>query len=93
MGLLILGIGVVDIVGCHQLKARIPAHAHKALVYQLLVRQPVVLKLQEEIVLSKYVHIPAGCPDRLLIHSPGQVALHLPCQTGAERNDSLVVGP
>ena len=57
MGLLILGKGVVDIVGGHQLKARIPAHAHKALVYQLLVRQAVVLELQEEVVLSeKYPH-------------------------------------
>ena len=93
MGLLILGIGVMDIVGGHQLKARIPAHAHKALVYQPLVRQPVVLKLQEEVVLSEYVHIPFGCPDRLLIHSSGQAALHLPCQTGAEGNDSLMVGP
>ena len=93
MGLLILGKGIVDIVGGHQLKARVPAHAHKALVYQLLVRQAVVLELQEEVVLSENIHILFRCPDCLLIHSPGQAALHLPCQTGAEGNDSLMVGP
>ena len=51
-----------------------------------------VLKLQEEIPLSKGVLVAQRSPARLLVHPPGEVALHLARQAGGQGDDPLVVG-
>ena len=91
VGLLILCKRIVDIIGGHQFKPCLPAHAHQSLIDQFLVGQPMVLQFQEKVVLSKYVHIPSGCPHSLLVHAPGKISLHLAGQAGAQCNHPLVV--
>ena len=88
----ILCQNVMNIVGCHQIHGKLPAHAHQALVYHFLGGNSVVLQLQKEVAFSKDLFIMPCRPAGLLVHAPGQIALHLARQAGTEGNDALMVG-
>ena len=45
MRLCILCIGIMHIIGCHQLNSGLLTHAEKLLVYQLLLRDSMILQL------------------------------------------------
>ena len=79
----ILCQNVMNIVGCHQIHGKLPAHAHQALVYHFLGGNSVVLQLQKEVAFSKDLFIMPCRPAGLLVHAPGQIALHLARQAGA----------
>ena len=91
MGVHVRVVGVVDVVGGHQVDPQLPAQAQKSLVHHLLGRNPVILKLQEEIALSKNFLIPKGRLPGLVVEAPLQVSGHLPRQAGAQGDDPLVV--
>ena len=93
MGLHVVRIGVMDVVGSHQLDPRLPAHAHKSLVHHLLLGHAVILELQEKIALSKDFLIPQGRLLGLLIESLHDISGHFPRQAGAEGDNPLVETP
>lgn len=53
----ILGIGIVGVIGCHQRNGQLPAQLQKLRVDQLLLRDPVILQLQEIVALPKAVPV------------------------------------
>ena len=82
MGLRILCHGVMHIVGGNQIDPRLSVHAEKLLVYGLLFRDPMVLKLQEEISFSKNILITQSSNLSILIHATGKIPCNLSCQAG-----------
>ena len=90
MGLHVVLVGVVDVVGGHQLDARLPAHAHESLVHHLLLGHAVVLELQEEVSLPEDLLITQGRLLCLLVEALADISRHFSRQAGAEGYDPLV---
>ena len=93
MGLDVFFINIMAVVGRRKRDAQLLAHAQQPLVYRLLRRYSVVLKLQEKIALSENFLIAEGRFAGLLIHPSGEITLHLASQAGAQGDDSLTVLP
>ena len=87
----VLCVGIMHIVGAYQFNPCLLAHSQQLLIHQLLIRNPVILQLQEEISFSENFLIAEGRFFPFLIHSSGQISGHLSCQAGAEGNDPLMV--
>ena len=75
--------GIMDIISCHKINACLLMHPHQLLIYHLLGRNAMILKLQEEIFLSKNILIPKCCRLGLLVHTAGQIPGHFSCKAGA----------
>ena len=82
MGLRILSHGIMHVIGSNQVDSCLSVHAEKLLVYRLLLRNSMILKLQEEISFSKNILITQGCDFCILIHSTGKIPCDLSCQAG-----------
>ena len=82
MGLRILSHGIMHVIGSNQVDSCLSVHAEKLLVYRLLLRNSMILKLQEEISFSKNILITQGCDLCILIHSTGKIPCDLSCQAG-----------
>ena len=91
MGALIPGIRIVYVIRRHQLDFQLPAHAQKLLVHRLLLRNPMILKLQKIIPFPENPFISQCSAPRLFIHSTYQIPLHFSCKAGAQRNNSFMV--
>ncbi len=91
MRLHIILIRIMNIIGRHKLYLKLPAHAHQRLIHLLLRRNPVILKLQEEISLTEDLFILLCCPACLLILPFNNILLYLACQTRAQGNDSFMI--
>ena len=89
----IFRIGIVNVVGGHQLYSKLTAHAQKLLVHHFLFRYPVVLQLQKEISFPENFLIAQGRLPGVLIESPGQVPLYLTRQAGAQGDQPLMIFP
>ena len=87
------GIRIVNVICGRQPDAGLLAHAHQLGVHQPLLRDPVVLKLQEKIPLSENLLISEGRLFCLFIKVPHQIPLNLPGQTGRESDEPLMVLP
>ena len=74
MGLGVFCIGIMDIIGSYQFYTCLLTHPQKLLIYQLLLGQSVVLKLQEEISFSKDFLVTKSGAFRLLIHAPHKIS-------------------
>ena len=83
MSLSILRIGIMDIVGSHQFDPGLLAHAQELLVYQFLLRQTMILKLQEEVSFSKDFLITKGGAFCLFIHASYKISCNFSCKAGA----------
>ena len=83
VGRRILGVGVMDVVGGHEIDAELLAHPKKLRVHHFLLRNAMILKLQEKVSFSKGGLVFLCRPAGLLVHAPGQIALHLARQAGA----------
>ncbi len=88
----ILLVSIVHIVGHHQRNASLLAHAQQLLVHRLLLRNAVILQLQEKIV------FPRKCPGTFCARFFASsykfflnVTGHLSGQAGAQSDDTLVV--
>ena len=90
MRLHVVLVGVVDVIGGHQLDTRLPAHAHESLVHHLLLGHAVVLELQEEVSLPEDLLIAQGRLLCLLVEALAYISCHFPRQAGAQSNDPLV---
>ena len=86
----IIRIRIMHVIRCNQRNPRLPAHAQQALIHQLLLRNPMILKLQKEIPLSENALVPQCCFFTLFVESARHVSLHFSCQTRTQRNDALV---
>ena len=93
MGLLVLRIGVMHVIGGRQLDPQLLGHLQQTLVHKLLLRNTVVLQLQEIIALPENVLILQRLFLRVFVQPPNQVSLHLPGKAGAQCNDPLMVLP
>ena len=82
MGLCILSHSVMHIVGSNQIDSSLSVHTEKLLVYILLLRNPMILKLQKKITLSKNILISKCCNLGILIHATDKIAGYLAGQTG-----------
>ena len=82
MGLRIFSHGIMHVIGSNQVDSCLSVHAEKLLVYRLLLRNSMILKLQEEISFSKNILITQGCDLCILIHSTGKIPCDLSCQAG-----------
>ena len=77
MRLLILCIGIMHIVGSHQLDACLLAHPEERLIDQPLLTHAVILQLQKEISLPEDLLIPKGRFLSFFIHTPQDIFLYL----------------
>ena len=91
MGLPVFREGVVNIIRAHKLNACLTAHPHEQRIDPLLIRDSVVLQLQEKVSLSEDPLKIQGSRLCLIIKAPGQVSLHLARQAGRGRYDTLMV--
>ena len=93
MGLGIVRVGVVGIIGDDQRDPRLRGHSEKLLVHQLLVREAMVLHLQEEISFPEDLQVAERRLLSFLVLVPGQVPGHLARQAGGAGDDPLVELP
>ena len=84
-------VRVVHIVRRYKRNIQLLAHAQKLLVYQLLIRNSVILQLQKVIVLSKQILVITSGLPCLLIQPPHQITRHLTGKAGTQRNDALMI--
>ena len=92
MGFCILGISIVGVIGCHQRNGQLPAQLQKLRVDQLLLRDPVILQLQEIVALPKAVPVTDRRLSGLIDQPFLDVPWNLSCQAGRKRNDPLMIG-
>ena len=76
-------IGIMDIICRYQLDPQLLRHADKLRIYQTLLRDSVILKLQKEISFSKNALITQGSLFRFFVQPPYQIPGNLSCQAGA----------
>ena len=87
----IILVRVVHIVRRYKRNIQLLTHAQKLLVYQLLIRNSVILQLQKVIVLSKQILVITSGLPCLLIQPPHQITRHLTGKAGTQRNDALMI--
>ena len=73
----------MDIVRRNQTDSGLPAHAQKSRIDHFLLRNAVILQLQEKISPAKTFLVLIRHLLRFLVKSADQTALHLPRKTGA----------
>ena len=83
MSLCVLRIGIMDVVGSHQIDPGFLAHTQKLLVYQLLLGQTVILELQEKIPFAEDFLITKGGAFCLFIHTSYKISGYFSCKAGA----------
>ena len=83
MGDRIFRIGIMDIVGRHQFDPGFLRHLQQLLVDQPLIRQPVILQLQEIIILPENVAVFQRRLLRLVIKPFHDIPLDLSRKAGA----------
>ena len=78
----ILGISIVDIVGCYKGYIKLPAHAEKVGIYILLFGNAVILELKEVITFTEDLKMLKGSLLSLLIHTLGKEPLDFTGKAG-----------
>ena len=87
----IFRIRVMDIISRHQLDPRLLGHFQKLLVHQCLVRDAMILQLEEIISLAEDILIFQGSLFRFVIKPLHDIALHFSRQAGAQRDNPLMI--
>ncbi len=93
MSIRVLRSGVVAVVRGDQRDPGLCGHADKTLVDELLVVQPVILQLQEEVPLSEYIPVGQSCLFRVFIESLSNKPCHLTGKAGGGTDQPFVVLP
>ena len=83
MRICILCIGIVDIVGGNQIDSCFLMHAKQLLVYILLFRDAVILKLQEKVPLAENILIAKRSLLSILIKTSVNKTSYFTSQAGA----------
>ena len=91
MGFRVLRIGIVDVVRGDKLDAGLLGHLEELLVHQRLIRQPVILQLEEIVILPEDIPVLKRSLLCLLIQSFHDIPLNFTCKTCAEGNDPSVI--
>ena len=81
----------MNVVGCHKVNPKLPAHAHKLLIDQSLFIYSVILQFQKEIAFSENFLIVKRGFARFVIKPAGKILLYLACQTRAQADNALRV--
>ena len=89
----VLRMGVVHIVGTDQTDIQIPGDLQEGGVHCLLLRDTVILQLQEVIILPEDLPVFQGALFGLIDQPLLNISGHLPCQTGGQGYDPFVVFP
>ena len=93
MGIRVLRAGIVAVIGGNQGNPGLPGHAQEVLVDQLLVLKPVILHLQEEIPVTKYLPVGNGSFLCLFIKAPGKKPGNLARKAGRGTDQPFMVLP
>ncbi len=93
MGLHVLLVGVVAVVRADERKTFLLMHADELAVHMLLLRDPVVLQLEEEIFLPENVPILVRRLLRRLVVAPGDRLRDLARKAGRETDEAAVILP
>ena len=91
MRISILRIGIMHVVGANQRNVQLLAHPKELRVDDPLLRDAVVLKLQEVIPLAKAVLILLRALSGLVIQALLDISGHLARKTCGQRNDALMI--
>ena len=91
VGLPVLRIGIMAVVGHHQIDPGLPVHPQQLLIDDLLLGDAVILHFQEKIALPENLLIPESGFLSFLVHPPGQIPGHLSRQTCGKGDDPFVV--
>ena len=83
MGICVCFISVMHIIGGNQLDPCFLVHPHQLLIDHLLLWNPVILKFQKKVPLSKNLLISEGSLFAILIHSFLKISGNLASQAGA----------
>jgi len=87
----VLLISVVDIICSHKSYACLFAHPEQLGIDHFLVRYPVILQLQKEVILPEDVPVLQGRLHCLLVHPSDKIPLYFSRQAGAQGYDPLMV--
>ena len=87
----VLGLHIVNIVGAHKRDARLLVHPQKRLVDKLLIRNSVVLQLEEEIALAENALQALRALHRVLIQPHAEQRRNLSREARRQRDQTLVV--
>ena len=93
MKLAVICMDVVNIIRCDETNAMFYCKIAERTVDRLFLGQSMILNLEKEIFLSENLHIFTNQCICLRIIPPQNCLRDLPCHTGRERNNSLVVFP
>ncbi len=93
VGLHVLLVGVVAVVRADERKTFLLMHADELAVHMLLLRDPVVLQLEEEIFLPENVPILVRRLLRRLVVAPGDRLRDLARKAGGETDEAAVILP
>ena len=88
--LCVLHIGIMHVVGGHQRDVQLLTHSQQRRIHRLLGGNPVILQLQEKVAPAETGFIPFRNLARLVDQPFLNIALHLPRQTGRQRDDALM---
>ncbi len=89
-GMLLLD--VVDVIGRHKLQAEFLSPGNQPAIHYLLLRNPMVLQLEIEVVRPQRLLEPIDGVTSLVQPSPGDCLAHFTGQTTGQCNDPLLVG-
>ena len=92
MCLLIICIGIMHIIRSNQFNPGLLRQLHQLLVYQLLIRDSMILKLQKIIPFSENLLILQSPVFCLFIHPFGKISWNFSCKTRTQRNNPLMIG-
>ena len=87
----ILGIGIMTVICSDELDPGLLRHPKQRLIHQLLLGDPVILQLQEEVPLPEDLLIGQSRFLRLLVESAGEISGDFSCQAGGSADDPLMV--
>ena len=82
MGLHVICIGIVNVICANKGNSRLRAHPFKLGIYMLLLHDPVIHELKEEIIFPECLPIPKGNLFSLVIISPQDISRNLSCKAG-----------
>ena len=86
-------VGVMNIVSGYQVNSSLLVHAQKLLVYILLFRNSMILKLQEKIAFAENFLIAEGRLLSVRVHSSVKEPGYFTGQAGAQRDEAFVIFP
>ena len=91
MKLTVICMDIVHIIRCNQTNIVTLRHLTERTVDRLFLGEPVILYLEEEVLLTKNLDILTKQSLCLLVIPAQDRLRYLSCHTGRERNDSLMI--